>query len=282
MSIRIVTDSTADLPAGLAAERRITVVPLTVMFGDNSFLDGVDIDTAEFFHRLPDEPQPPTTSQPSPAAFREIYERLAAEGATEILSIHVSEKVSGTLNSARQGAEGLDVRVVHVDSQVTSMALGLGVLAAADAIDDGTSLDEAKVLAEDLFARTHIFIIVETLEYLRRGGRIGRAGHLFGSLLKITPVLTFEDGEVAPLAKARTQSKAIAAGLKLAEAQAPFQLAAAMHTNSPDGADAIAARLREIQPDVSIITSTLGPAVGTHCGPGTLAFAVISSPSPDG
>ena len=258
------------------------MVPLTVMFGDNSFLDGVDIDTAEFFHRLPDEPQPPTTSQPSPAAFREIYERLAAEGATEILSIHVSEKVSGTLNSARQGAEGLDVRVVHVDSQVTSMALGLGVLAAADAIDDGTSLDEAKVLAEDLFARTHIFIIVETLEYLRRGGRIGRAGHLFGSLLKITPVLTFEDGEVAPLAKARTQSKAIAAGLKLAEAQAPFQLAAAMHTNSPDGADAIAARLREIQPDVSIITSTLGPAVGTHCGPGTLAFAVISSPSPDG
>ena len=137
MSIRIVTDSTADLPPGIAEQHRVTVVPLTVLWGDEQLRDGVDITAERFFRRLQREPVLPTTSQPSAGAFREVYERLAAEGADGILSIHISAKLSGTLDSARQGAAGLAVPVAHVDSGFASLALGLGVVAAAEAAAAG-------------------------------------------------------------------------------------------------------------------------------------------------
>ncbi len=142
MAIRIVTDSTADLPPDLVARHNITVVPLTVLFGDEAFQDGVDITADKFFKRLVRESKLPTTSQPSPAAFRAVYERLRDEGATEILSIHISGKLSQTIEAARQGAEGLDgVSVVCVDSQMTTLALGMGVVKAAEAIETGKTLE---------------------------------------------------------------------------------------------------------------------------------------------
>ena len=282
MTVRVVTDSTADLPPGLAAERRIEVVPLTVLFGDEQLRDGIDINATEFYDRLTRESQLPTSSQPSPAVFRELYERLIADGATEILSIHVSDKLSGTLASARQGADGLSARIVHVDSQMASLALGIGVLRAAEALEGGASIDEVAAAAEDQFKRTHVFIVLETLEYLRRGGRMGRASHLIGTVLKVKPVLSFVDGEVVSLARARTQAKAIEEGLKRAMEHLPFEYIGGMYTTSQEGMDEIVARLNHFSPSAPIITGQMGPAIGVHAGPGTVAFAVISSPSSEG
>ncbi|MDP6606276.1 MAG: DegV family protein [Dehalococcoidia bacterium] len=282
MTVRIVTDSTADLPVELAAKHRIEVVPLTVLFGDEALLDGVDIDTDTFFERLARSPELPTSSQPSPAAFRERYEQLVREGATEILSIHLAGSLSGTLASAQQGAEGLDVRVEHVDSGLASLALGLGVLKAGRVIEAGGSLDEAKAQVEDQFSRTRAYFVLDTLDYLLHGGRIGRVSHVFGTMLKVKPVLTFENGEVVQLARARTQAKALEKGIELAQERFPLEVAGTMHAVAPERMQAVADRLHELAPDVPIVTGTLGPTIGVHAGPGAVGFTVISSPAPGG
>ena len=278
MTLRIVTDSTADLPDAVTAEYGITVVPLTVLFGDEELRDGIDINSEQFFTRLQRERQLPTTSQPSNGAFRETYERLIAEGATDILSIHVSEKLSGTLASARQGADGLDgARIVHVDSKLVSAALGLGVVAAAAAARGGDGIDDVAASVEDRFGRTHIFFLLETLEYLRRGGRIGRAGELIGSLLKVKPVLTIEDGEVIPLSRIRTRRKGIEEILDRTAELRPIEQLAAIHATTPNDLDYVVSRLRGIAPDAPITTGTLGPVVGVHGGPGTIATATVTA-----
>ena len=282
MSIRIVTDSTADLPPEVASKHQIAVVPLTVLFGDEELRDGVDITAERFFRRMQREAELPTTSQPSPGAFREVYERLAAEGATEIISIHVSSKLSGTLEASYQGAAGLDVRIVHVDSQLTSLALGLGVIAAAEAVRDGATVEEARALVDDQFRRTHTFFVLESIENLRRGGRIGRAQGFVGSLLKVKPVLTFEGGEVVPVARARTRPRAIEEALRRAAAYRPIVQAMAVHATTPDDLEYVASRLRGLAPDAPILTGMLGPTVGVHGGPGLLSLAVVSSPTSSG
>ena len=282
MSIRIVTDSTADLPPEAVAEHGIEVVPLTVFFGDEALLDGVDIDADRFYARLQTDSRLPTTSQPSPGAFREVYQRLADEGATEILSIHLSARLSGTLEAAIQGAAGLDVPVEHVDSQFVSLSLGLGVIAAARAVERGAPLDETRALAEDQFRRTHCFFLLDTLEYLRRGGRVGRAAGVVGTLLRVKPVLTLEAGEVVPFARARTRLKAIEEALSRVAELRPIEQAMVVHSTVPDDLDYVVTRLRGLAPDASIVTGRLGPTVGVHGGPGTLGLAVVSSPQPPG
>ncbi len=279
MSIQIVTDSTADLPAELVSEHAISVVPLSVFFGDEELLDGVDIDSEHFFRRLEREPALPTTSQPSAGAFRDVYQRLKDEGATEILSVHLSEKLSGTLASARQGVAEVDgVRIELVDSGVTTLALGLGVIAAAEAVKSGASLEEARDVALGQFARTHTFFLVDTLEYLRRGGRIGRAQELFGSLLRVKPLLSLQDGEVVPIGRVRTKAKAIEELLNRAAALRPIEQMMAAHATTPDELDYLAERLRGIAPQAPIVTGRIGPVIGVHAGPGMLAFAVVTSP----
>ena len=168
MTLRIVTDSTADLPDAVTAEYGITVVPLTVIFGDEELRDGIGITSEQFFKRLQCEHQLPTTSQPSSGAFRETYERLIAEGATDILSIHVSEKLSGTLASARQGADGLDsARIVHVDSKLISVALGLGVVAAAAAAAARTGDGIDAVAASVEYARSRTISIIDSIGFVK-------------------------------------------------------------------------------------------------------------------
>ena len=255
---------------------------MIVLFGDEALRDGIDIDTETFFRRLSDSNELPTTSQPSPAVFRETYQRLEQEGATEILSLHIAGVLSGTLASAQQGAEGLDIRVEHVDSELASLALGLGVIKAAQVIEGGGSLDEAKAQAEDQFRRTHVYFVLDTLDYLLRGGRIGRAAHAFGTLLKVKPVLTFEQGEVVQLARARTFAKALDRGIELAQEHFPIELAGAMYTDTPEPMHVVADRFHDLAPDAQIITGALGPTIGVHAGPGTVAFAVISSPDTAG
>lgn len=280
MTIRIVTDSTADLPPDVAAEHRIEVVPLTVLFGDEELRDGVDITADRFFRRLQREPTLPTTSQPSVGAFREAYERLAAEGATEIISVHISSKLSRTLDSARQGAAGLGVRVTHVDSRLVSFALGLGAVAAAQAAEQGKRAEEVRTLLEDQFARTRVFFVLDTIEYLRRGGRIGRAAGIVGSLLKVKPILSLEAGEVVPIGRARTRAKAIEEALSIAAEYRPIEQIGTAHATTPEDLAYVTDRLRGLAPDASVLTGSLGPVVGVHAGPRAIAFAIVSAPSP--
>ena len=278
MTLRILTDSTADLPPEFVERLHIAVVPLVVLFGDEQLLDGVDITSERFFKRLVREQTLPTTSQPSPASFRAAYEQLVAEGATEILSIHVSGKLSKTIESARRAAEGVTgARIEHIDSQTTSLALGLGVIDAAELANAGKGIDEVKAAIEDQFRRTYTFIMVDTLEYLRRGGRIGRAQELIGSLLQFKPLLAIADGEVVPVGRARTKQKAFEELLRRAGALRPFSQAMVVHATTPDDLDYVVQRLHGMEPEMSITVGRITPVVGVNAGPGMLAFAVVSS-----
>jgi DegV family protein with EDD domain len=285
MVIRIVTDSTCDLPPELVAEHGITVVPLVVLFGDEALQDGIDISAERFFKRLVRESKLPTTSQPAPAAFRAAYERLRDEGATEILSIHISGKLSKTLESARQAAEGLEgVRVVHIDSELTTLALGMGVVRAAEAVAAGHSLDETAEFVRGHFRRTHTLFLVDTLEYLRRGGRIGRAQEIVGSLLKVKPILSLQDGEVVPVGRARTKQKAIEEMLRRASEFRPIAETMAVHASTPDDLQYLVERLHGLAPLARLTVGRVTPVIGVHAGPGLLACAVVTaetdSPSP--
>src|SRR2546421_10582252 len=182
-SVAIVTDSTADLPPALASSRSISVVPLTLHFAGRSLLDGVDITPSEFYRKLPNATTHPTTSQPSPGQFAEMYTSLLADH-DSVVSIHISEKLSGTYESARQGAEMTDAKRVHViDSQVVSMSLGLLTLAASELVAQGAGAEAVVAKVNDMREHVQTYFSVATLEFLRRGGRIGRASALLGSVL---------------------------------------------------------------------------------------------------
>ena len=279
MVLRIVTDSTSDLTAEAVAALGITVVPLSILFGDEVLLDGVDIQSEQFFRRLQREPVTPTTAQPSPGLFRAAYERLIAEGATEILSIHVSAKLSGTVESARLGAAGLEgARIVQLDSRSVSLGLGVGVMDAAIAARDGADLDRVEALAADLFRRTHVFFTLETLDYLRRGGRLSRGQEIIGTLLQLKPVLGFVEGEVAALGRVRTKQRAIEDLLGRCADLRPLQHAFVMHSTNPDEAQYVRDRLAAIDDRATITLGRITPVLGVHAGPGMLGMGVVTAP----
>lgn len=284
MTVRIVTDSTADLPADLVERSGIAVLPLSILFGDEELRDGIDITSEQFFKRLARDAATPTTSQPSPASFRSAYERLRDEGATEIISIHASAKLSGTFQSARQGAEGVtDVRFRHVDSGTVSLALGMGVIAAAAVIADGGSMDAARTAAEDMFARTRLVFALDTLEYLRRGGRLSRGSEILGTLLKVKPILAMENGALVAVGRVRTRSKAIEELLQRVSALRLITHRAAIHATTPEYLKYVVDRLDGIAPDAQVLTARITPVLGVHAGPGVIGLAVVTagaSPAP--
>ena len=280
MSVRIVTDSTADISPELAAQHQITIVPLVVIFGDEVLQDGIDITSERFFKRLVREPQLPTTSQPSVGAFQEVYEALKADGATEILSIHLSGKLSKTIESARQAAAEIEgVRIVHIDSHLASLALGMGVIHAAEDAAAALPFETIRARVEAQFERTQIFFMVDTLEYLRRGGRIGRGQELLGSLLQFKPILSIRDGEVVPVGRVRTKQKAMEELLRLAGELRPWSEAVDVHATTPDSMEYLVERLHGMVPEVPITLGRITPVVGVHAGPGLLGIAIVSSPS---
>jgi DegV family protein with EDD domain len=284
MTIRVVTDSTCDLPPSLLQDLGITMIPLVLMFGDEELRDGVDITSEEFFKRLPHDPHHPTTTQPASGVFRATYERLIAEGATGILSCHLSSKLSGTMNAARQGAEGLSVLVVFSDSLTVSLPLGIGAVEAAKAIRNGSTLEQAKAVADDVYRRSHLFVTLETLEYLRKGGRMSRGQELFGSLLKVKPVLTIQDGEVVAIGRIRTKQKAIEDILNRCGEFRPAQYTFTVNATTPDELAYISDRLRGIAPDATHLEGRLTPVLGVHIGPGGVGVGVVAAPdeqSPD-
>lgn len=268
--VAIVTDSTADLPRDLALMRSISVVPLTLHLEGRSLLDGVDITPAEFYRLLPGLTVHPTTSQPSPGRFAETYARLLANHA-EVVSIHISEKLSGTYGSAQQGAALTDPeRVRVIDSRVVSMSLGLVALAASVLAARGLDGASIQSRVEEMRDGVETFFSVATLEYLRRGGRIGRAGALMGSALQVKPVLCIRDGQVTPLERVRTFDRALNRIVELARAADRGQGVCVIvgHADAEADAERVARQLEAVAE--TLLIQPLGPVVGAHAGPGVV------------
>ena len=279
MAVRVITDSVSDLPASIARELDITVVPANVHFGTQVFKDGVDLTTDQFFERLLNGPDFPTTSQPSVGEFVDAYSRVA-EDADAIVSIHVSGKVSGTVNSARQGAERVEVEcpIEVLDTQQASMGVGLIAMAAARAAQGGAAVDEVLAVAKSATERAQCIALLDTLEFLQKGGRIGKAKALVGTLLKIKPLIMVQDGEVHDFAKERTRRKAIARLERAADEFAPLTSASVMYSTSRDEADALAETLRPLMTgEEDPIVVRFGPALGTYVGPDSLGLVVLSA-----
>ena len=273
--IKIVTDSTADLPIELVEEYDIIVVPLKVHMEDRVYSDGIDISPTAFYTKLREAKNLPTTSQPSPGEFKELYEKLGADGST-IISIHLSSKFSGTYQSAilaKQMLNDLDITVV--DSETTALALGLIVLNAAKAAREGESKDEVIGLARKLMDNSTVYFAVDTLEYLQKGGRIGAAQALMGSLLNIKPILTITDGLVTPVEKVRGQKKAFDRLVQLAGTKLSGNVQVAfIHGDNLEGVNKLKEKVTEKYGVHDSLISEVGPVVGTHVGPGVVAIVI--------
>jgi DegV family protein with EDD domain len=281
MSVALVTDSTASLPPELVAERQITVVPLQVVIGATSYDEGADGGaTPELLAEALRAWTPVSTSRPNPEEMLCVYEQLAAEGATEIVSIHLSGELSGTYESAQLAARKSPVPVLAVDSRQVGMGTGFAVLAAADARDVGGDGAAVAAAARRRVSTTTSLFYVDTLEYLRRGGRMGAASALIGSALAVKPILRIEEGRVAPFERVRTAGKALHRLEELAvdaAGSAPVEVAVA-HLANPDRAATLAERLRERLATGldgrSVHLGEVGAVLGAHVGPGMVAVCV--------
>ncbi|MBA2937917.1 DegV family protein [Paenibacillus sp. CGMCC 1.16610] len=279
--IRIVTDSTADIPLALRQELNIEMVPLKIHFGDEQFLDAVTLRSEEFYPKLTSSPHFPRTSQPSPAEFLGLYQSLLEEPNTEIISIHLSSALSGTYQSALLASTMLEESAgkVHVvDSRSASYGIGALVVAAAKAAQAGQSAAEIIELVQTIRENFYIYFLVDTLEFLQKGGRIGKASALFGSLLNIKPILSIDgEGEVAATDKVRGQKKAIARILELLAADVPNRRIPSLHiahANNLEGAELLRDVITQQFEVQHVDYITLGPVIGAHAGPGTIAAFV--------
>lgn len=281
MAVKVVTDSTSDIPADLVESLGITVVPCNVNFGTDTFKDGVDLSSEEFYDRLVNGPQFPSTSQPSPGDFIETYKQVG-EDADGIVSVHVSAQLSGTYNSAEQAREQVDVGspIELVDSQQASAGVGVVAIAAARAAGKGASVEEVAATARNAASRAELLFLLDTLEYLQKGGRVGKAKALVGSVLKIKPMIILRDGVVHELGKARTYSKGVAKLQELAREFAPLELLSVPYTTTPDVAQEIADSFRDLLPEgEEPIIAGAGPTIGTYAGPGAVGIGLLRAES---
>ncbi len=274
MAVKVVTDSASDIPAEVAEELGISVVPCTIFFGADAFKDGVEITKEEFFHRLTTGGVMPTTTQPSVGDFLDVYRPLAEEG-HDIVSVHVSGKLSGTVNSARLAAGELAGATVEiVDTELASMGVALAAKAAVDAAAGGADAAAAAEAARSSAASTDVFVVPDTLEYLKRGGRIGSAQALLGSLLSMKPILKLADGEVHPHEKVRTKAKAVQRMRDIAASGGPYREAAVMHRVTDEEAESLADHLAQFTAN-PVFNGSIGASIGAHTGPGVIGFALV-------
>ena len=279
MSVKVVTDSATDLPPGEIESLGITVIPCYITFGTEDLKDGVDLNTEQFYDRLINGPDFPKTSQPSVGDFKQLYEETGP-GSDGIVSVHISSKVSGTINSATQAASeaNVDCPIRIVDTFQASLGAGLVVREAAKAARDGGDVEAVAQAAEAAAARAELFVLMDTLEYLEKGGRIGKARALLGGLLRIRPMIAVRDGEVQELAKARSRKAGIEKLLGFARELAPADEIGIIQTTTPQEAEDLAGRVKEMVPSGrEPVITTVGPAVGTHAGPGALGIAMLRS-----
>ncbi len=277
--VALVTDSTAYIPQHLVEKYRIRVAPQTLIWGDETFRDGVDITPDAFYQRLATAKVLPTSTQPPVVTFTQIFGELLEAG-YDVLAVVISTQMSGTYQAAVQAREtfpGAPIEIV--DSHTTAMELGFHVLAAARAAEEGASLAECKAVAEKAQEHTGVILTVNTLEFLHRGGRIGGASRWFGTALRIKPVLEVRDGRVQPLEKIRTRRKALARVVEIvverAAGHTPVRLAA-LHAHAEEDARWLLAQAEaQLNPTEALI-GDVSPVVGTHVGPGTVALAYMA------
>lgn len=279
--VAIITDSTAYIPDELTQKHNITVLPLEVIWGDETFKDGVDISPSEFYTRLETAKVMPSTSQVTIPYMQSAFERLVAED-YEVLGMFISEKLSGTNNSAVQGRAAMQngQELVHIfDSKNTAMAMGFQVLTVARAAQDGANIDDCLALAEKARANTGIYFAVDTLEFLHRGGRIGGAKRLLGTAMKVKPVLSVQDGLIASIESVRTKRKAHARILEIIIEEigdrTPISIAT-LQANALEDANALIGLVQEKLDIKEVIHSQVSPVIGTHVGPGTVGLAYMA------
>ena len=274
MTVRIATDSTCDLPERLVMELGVQVVPMYINFGHESYLDGIELSRQAFYARLPEADPPPTTAMPGPQRFLAVYEQLAAEGATEIISIHVSRSLSGVLDTAGLAAGEAPVPVTLFDSG--SLSLGVGFLAwrAAEMAAEGAGRDEIIAALNDLRKRTHVMAALDTLEFLRRSGRMNRVLATVGGWLQMKPLLTMNDGD-SNAERVRTSETAMQRLLALLEEKLPLERVALVHTHALDEIEQLRQRAQHLLPKGQIMSVDVTPVLGTHLGPGAVGFACV-------
>lgn len=281
--VMIVTDSTSNIPVELLNANPVTILPLQVIWNGQILRDGIDIQAEEFYKRLATEKNMPSTSQATPEEFKQAYSNLLDEG-YDILSIHISSKLSGTLDSAIQAKRFFKGATIElVDSLSTSMAMGFQVMSAARMAKMGATLEECKAVAQAAIKHTGVYFAVNTLEFLHRGGRIGGAAAFMGHVLNLKPLLELRDGRIEAVEKVRTLSKSIDRLLDLAEAKldkdkGPVRLCA-IHANARAEAEELLARAVKRIPAHLVsdaVISTVSPVLGTHTGPGALGLAFMS------
>jgi DegV family protein with EDD domain len=276
MTVRIVTDSVADIPADVVARLNISIIPVLVCFGEETFRDGIDITNDQFYERLSSSKILPTTAVPSLDMFARTYARLAEE-TDEILVIMISSKLTGLYNAALQSVSLLEskCRIEVIDSGCAVMTQGFIVIRAAQAAQEGAKLDEILEIVRRNIPRVDMRAAFSTLEYLKRGGRIGRAQALLGSILKVNPIITLKDGMVKPAGRARSRAKAIDRLYEFAASYSHIEEMAVEEAACPHDADLLVKRLGAIFPEDRIYRSRTTPVIGAHTGPGLLLIAVL-------
>ena len=276
MTVKIVTDSVADLPPEVVKELGITVIPLVLRFGAETYRDGVDLTPDQFYEKLPTSKAFPATSVPPPDAYAKAYDRLAEE-ADAIVVVAVSSRLSATHEVASQavGLMSKKCRVEVIDSMTATMAEGFIAMRAAQAAKDGAKLDEVMAIVQKNIPRAGFLAAFDTLEYLRKGGRIGRAQAFLGSVLKINPLITLKDGLVEPAGRTRSRAKAIDHLYDFAAGYSHIEELSVGDTACPDEAEALVERLGAIFPKERIYRSRMTPVIGAHTGPGLLLVAIL-------
>lgn len=275
MTIRIVTDSSCDLPTDLVQQYGITVLPCYVVVDDQTFKDGLEIQADEFYRRLQADGRTPTTAQPTPSDFHEVYSDLIDQG-DQIISIHVSSKLSGTLNSAEQAKTSLDdsSAVEIIDSHLASIPLGLVVLDAAVLASEEQDLHEVAAKIRQTLGLHHGLFALDTLEYLHKGGRIGKARAFMGSVLHVKPILRLQNGEAYPVERPRTRERAMRRLVQLTQELAPVKRLAVIHSTDANRMAELKQSLTGILPVDQIIESRFGSTLGTYIGPDALGVAI--------
>ena len=277
MSIRVVTDSSCDLPQSMIDEFKISVVPLSIRFGDEEFIDRVDINNNQFWERCRNSSQLPETAAPSVGQFEEVYRRLKSEGATGIVVVSLSSGLSATMQSAELAARAVvgEIPVEVIDSQNVSLCVGLIAVSCAEQAQSGASLTDVAAHGRQLVPRTHVLGALDTLENLKKGGRIGGAKAILATALSIKPIITTKDGVVAEGGKARTRGKVLQLLIEKLKDAGPIERLGVLHAQCND-VDEFVAMVRTVYSgDISI--GEIGPVIGTHAGLGTIGIAYITA-----
>ena len=273
-SVHIVTDSSCDLPDNLISEMNIKIVPLKIRFGDTEFVDRVELTTDQFWEKCQASDELPSTAAPSPGAFVEEFQNAANEGATGVVAIILSGELSATIEAAQQAAQLVkdEIEVRVIDSRTVTLGLGSVVMGAASAANSGANIEEVAAIASDSVNRTQVHAALDTLENLRKGGRIGAAGSLLGSMLSIKPLIEVRNGVVEPAGKQRTRGKALSYLVGVVEQNAD-QIEKIFVTHAAcDDVDSFLEQVRSVV-SVEVLVGEVGPVVGAHAGIGTIGVA---------